>query len=92
MQAGHAVVWAVVCWDAQGAGEERGMARPFSTEEKAQWAKGVLAAHYPGREYVVVRQLTEKPVDPERMVVFEGWAVEDIGKLELADKYKAWSE
>ncbi|WP_193452847.1 hypothetical protein [Pseudomonas nitroreducens] len=90
MQNGHAVVWAAVCMTALS--EDHGVVRPFSIKERAEWACRVLAAHYAGRVYQVVNQLTDRPVDSQQMEIFEGWAMEEVAKLELADKYKAWSE
>ncbi|MNY37402.1 hypothetical protein D3C86_1719640 [compost metagenome] len=52
------VFWSVVCWEAVKSGGERSMTRPFSTEQKAQWAAQVLTAHYPGRVYALLLRPT----------------------------------
>ncbi|MNF86426.1 hypothetical protein D3C84_688630 [compost metagenome] len=49
------VFWSVVCWEAVKLGGEWSIARPFATEQKAQWAAQVLTAHYPGRAYALLR-------------------------------------
>lgn len=84
---GLVTFYQVICWDSLAKAEARSLYRPFSTEARSTWAKQVLEAHYPGRSYEVIALHTAKAVDTEQMEVFEGWAVEEVGMVELADKY-----
>lgn len=81
------VFWSVVCWEAVKLGGEWSIVRPFSTEQKAQWAAQVLTAHYPGRAYALLRQISEKDVETAQMEVFERSVMDDVVALELAAKY-----
>lgn len=85
---GKPVFWTVVCWAALRDGQERATARPFAQEDKAQWAANVLSSHYEGRGYVVIRQVAESTVETSVMEAFESEAIADIGKLDLAAKYR----
>ncbi|MNE63494.1 hypothetical protein D3C76_1556610 [compost metagenome] len=81
------VFWSVVCWEEVKSEGERSIVRPFSTEQKAQWAAQVLTAHYPGRVYAVLRQISDKDVETSQMEVFERSVMDDVVALELAAKY-----
>ncbi len=81
------VFWSVVCWEAVKSNGERSIVRPFATEQKAQWAAQVLTAHYPGRVYALLHQISEKEVETAQMEVFERSAMDDVVALELAAKY-----
>ena len=81
------VFWSVVCWEAVKLNDERSIARPFATEQKAQWAAQVLTTHYPGRAYALLRQISEKDVDAAQIEVFERSVMDDVVALELAAKY-----
>lgn len=81
------VFWSVVCWEAVKSGGERSIVRPLATEQKAQWAIQVLTAHYPGRVYASLRQISEKEVEAAQMEVFERSVMDDVVALELAAKY-----
>jgi hypothetical protein len=81
------VFWSVVCWEAVKSGGERSIVRPLATEQKAQWATQVLTAHYPGRVYDSLRQISEKEVDAAQMEVFERSVMDDVVAVELANKY-----
>lgn len=88
---GHPVVWQAVCWVAVKDGTRHALIRPVSTEALAIWAKGVLETEYTGRTYEVNQYQLANPVDEERLTTFESWALEDIKRMELAQKYSAWS-
>ena len=81
------VFWSAVCWSAVKTAGERSIVRPFATEQKAQWAVQVLTAHYPGRLYALLRQISEKDVEAAQMEVFERSVMDDVVALELAAKY-----
>lgn len=81
------VFWSVVCWEAVKSGGERSIVRPLATEQKAQWATQVLTAHYSGRVYASLRQISEKEVEAVQMEVFERSVMDDVVALELAAKY-----
>ncbi|MBF6038615.1 hypothetical protein H8F22_07020 [Pseudomonas sp. P154a] len=81
------VFWSVVCWEAIKSGGERSIVRPFSTEQKAQWAVQVLTIHYPGRAYALLRQISENDVEAAQMEVFERSVMDDVLALELTAKY-----
>ena len=81
------VFWSVVCWEAVKLGGEWSIARPFATEQKAKWAAQVLAAHYPGRVYALLRQISEKDVEMAQMEIFERSVMDDVVAVEMADKY-----
>jgi hypothetical protein len=81
------VFWSTVCWEAAKSAGERSIVRPFSTEQKAQWAARVLTTHYPGRVYALLRQISEKEVETALMEVFERSVMDDVLALELAAKY-----
>ena len=81
------VFWSVVCWEAVKTAGERSIVRPFATEQKAQWAVQVLTAHYPGRVYALLRQISEKDVETTQMEVLERSVMDEVVALELAAKY-----
>lgn len=81
------VFWSAVCWESVKTAGERSIVRPFATEHKAQWAAQVLTAHYPGRVYALLRQISEKNVETAQMEVFERSVMDDVVALELAAKY-----
>ncbi|MNY79578.1 hypothetical protein D3C86_2202650 [compost metagenome] len=47
----------------------------------------MLTAHYPGRVYALLRQISEKNVETAQMEVFERSVMDDVVALELAAKY-----
>ena len=89
-QQGLLVIWQAVCWHALAEARDHSAIRPLSTEARANWAKGVLEAHYPGRVYEVYSSLLGKAVEVNQLEVFEGLAVDEVARIELEDKFSAW--
>lgn len=83
---GLPVIWQVVCWDAVNDGASHAMVRPLSTEALANWAKGVLSNHYPGRTYEVNCYPLAKPVETAQLTTFESWAMDEVKRLELVQR------
>lgn len=83
------VFWSAICWDAVKAQGERAVIRPFSTQQRAEWAEGVLTAHYPDRHYALIREVSQSDVSTAQMEVFENAAMDDVFALELGKKYSA---
>ncbi|MNG14650.1 hypothetical protein D3C85_1037410 [compost metagenome] len=67
--------------------EDRGVMQPFSSESRAAWASRVLQAHYPGRTYQTWRRVTPRGVDVTQMEALEAAAIDEVRRIELADKY-----
>lgn len=87
---GLPVIWQAICWQGMAEAQPHSMIRPLSTEARAEWAKGVLEAHYPGRVYEVNSYLLGKPVEVNQLAVFEGWAMDEVTRIELENKFRAW--
>lgn len=83
---GLPVIWQVVCWDAVKDGTSHAMVRPISTEALANWAKGVLAKQHPDRTYEVNCYPLAKPVEAAQLTAFESLAMDEIKRLELAQR------
>lgn len=83
---GLPVIWQVVCWDAMKDIASHAMVRPLSSEALANWVGGVLAKHYPGRTYEVNRYPLAKPVEAEQLTAFESLAMDEVKRLELAQR------
>lgn len=65
---------------------ERGIVQPLDTAARADWAIGVLSKRYPERSYESVRRLAPDNITAEQMEVFAAPVLDDLSKLELADK------
>ncbi|MFT0635577.1 hypothetical protein ACMFY5_26260 [Pseudomonas sihuiensis] len=83
---GLPIIWQVVCWDAVNKGTSHAMVRPLSTEANAKWARGVLTKQYPGRTYEVNCYPLAKPVETAQLTTFESWAMDEVKRLELAQR------
>lgn len=86
---GFTVVWNVACWSAVKEVAERAIVRPFSSAEKAAWAKKVLEAEYPGRTYEAYKETLGRPIEDEQLKLFESMATDELFKLELEQKRAA---
>jgi hypothetical protein len=67
--------------------EERGAMQPFAEESRAAWACRVLQAHYPGRTYQTLRRVTPPGVDVAQLEALEAAAIDEVSRIEVADKY-----
>lgn len=59
---------------------------PLSTEANANWARDVLTKQYPGRAYEVNCYPLAKPVEASQLTTFESWAMDEVKRLELAQR------
>ena len=83
---GGTVIWNVACWAAVKEVAQHAIVRPFSTEDKAAWAKGVLEKEYPGRTYVLYKERTRRPIENEVLEQFESMTCDEIFRMELGHK------
>ena len=83
---GLPVIWQAVCWAAVSEGASHAMVCPLSTEANANWARDVLTKQYPGRAYEVNCYPLAKPVEASQLTTFESWAMDEVKRLELAQR------
>lgn len=87
---GQVVYFAVVAWD--NIHDERGIVQPLDTEERAAWAIRVLNDVYPDRKYETVKKIAKEDVTAEQMEPFLQLVLDDLTKLEIAQRYGIDSE
>lgn len=87
---GLVVYYAVVAWD--NIHDERGIIQPLDTEERAAWAIRVLNGLYPDQTYETVKKIAKEDVTAEQMEPFLQLVLDDLAKLEIAQKYGIDSE
>lgn len=82
---GQVVFYALVAWD--NIHDERGIIKPLDTKERAAWAIRVLNGLYPDRTYETVKNIAKEGVTAEQMEPFLQYVLDDLAKLEIAQKY-----
>lgn len=87
---GLIVYYAVMAFDALD--EERSIIQPLDTEVRAEWAIRVLNVTYPDRTYQKVKKFANEGVTAEQLAPFLELSLNDLAKLEIAQKYGIDSE
>lgn len=82
---GKIVYYAVIAWD--NIHDDRGIVQPLDTEEHAAWAIRVLGGLYPDRTYETVKKFAKEDVTAEQMEPFLQLVLDDLTKLEIAQRY-----
>ncbi|WP_033998024.1 hypothetical protein [Pseudomonas paraeruginosa] len=81
---GQLVYYQLVCWECIH--DPRGVVQPLASEARAAWAVKVLTNHYGGRVYETVKRYMPPGAAIEQVEVFADWVLDDLFRLELADK------
>lgn len=82
---GQVVFYALVAWD--NLHDEHGIIQPLDTEERADWATRVLHGLYPDRTYAAVKRYAKEGTTAEQLEPFLQLVLDDLAKLEIAQKY-----